>query len=135
MDLEGGWSYDGIAHSFAHDDWDFVGSNGLWLRANNASESRIHHDSFAFRAVGAAGAARGDDVNGLRFERGEPLVPVWSCFGGLGLYRMQGYKAATYGGEDCEHVTFHQALRERGYNRLFLNPSQIVLYSQFRNDA
>ena len=56
------------------------------------------------------------------------MVPVWSCFGGLGVYRMECFEAAGYGGDDCEHVTFHRALRERGLDRLFLNPSQIVLY-------
>lgn len=130
FDLRGGWSYDGIAHTFGHEAWDFVGSNGLHSRSVDAPGSFYYHDAFAHRAVGQrTGSA---DRLGLQFRRGEPLVPVWSCFGGLGVYRMDCYKAAGYDGADCEHVTLHLALRERGFDRLFLNPSQIVLYSPWR---
>jgi hypothetical protein len=34
-----------------------------------------------------------------------------------------------YGGSDQEHVVLHDAMRRQGFDRLFLNPSQIVLYS------
>lgn len=84
--------------------------------------------SFAYRAVGQLNLAAAE-THLLRFRRGEPLVPVWSCFGGLGIYRTECLSAASYEGSDCEHVTLHRMLRERGYDRLFLNPSQIVLYS------
>ncbi len=62
-----------------------------------------------------------------------PLQPVWSCFGGLGVYRMECVKAAAYGGDDCEHVVFHRRLRQLGFDRLYLNPSQIVLYKALKS--
>lgn len=54
----------------------------------------------------------------LVLRRGEPLLPVESCFGGLGLYRMAAFLSAEYGGGDCEHVVFHQRLRRSGFDRL-----------------
>ena len=57
-------------------------------------------------------------------------MPVHSCFGGIGLYRMEAWLAARYSGDDCEHVTLHRRMREAGYGRQFLNPSQIALYGR-----
>jgi hypothetical protein len=56
-------------------------------------------------------------------------VPVVSCFGGLGIYRMACLKAGSYDADDPGHATFHDRLRRAGMGRLFLNPSQIVLHS------
>jgi hypothetical protein len=138
MDLMGGWSYDGIANTFGHDDWDFVGANGMSFRTRDDPQTFEFFDTFAFRADRPI--ARGQTLDARvrtapRFVRGEPLVPVRSCFGGLGVYRMNGYKSATYDGIDCEHVTFHASMRERGFSRLFLNPSQIVLYTAWDSKA
>ena len=44
---------------------------------------------------------------------------------------MKAMKAASYAGGDCEHVVLHRAMRESGFDRLFLNPSQIVLYNDW----
>jgi hypothetical protein len=133
MDLAGGWSYDGVANSFGHDGWDFIGSNSISFAALDELTSYEYVDAFAYRAVGQSRLSAA--AHALKFHRGEPLVRVWSCFGGLGVYRMDCFKAAAYAGHDCEHVTFHQSLRERGFDRLFLNPSQIVLYSSWSDRA
>jgi hypothetical protein len=84
----------------------------------------------AFRRVGHDEPHHNDEINALRFRRGVPLQPVWSCFGGLGVYRMECLRAAEYSGEDCEHVYLHRKLRQAGFTRLFLNPSQITLYDR-----
>jgi len=133
-DLEGGFSYDGIAHTFGVADWDFVGSCGLSHDPQASGDGPhyahyAHYDAFAFRSRGQSGVSDFRAVNRLNFRRGDPLVPVWSCFGGLGIYRMECFRQAQYEGDDCEHVTFHRALRALGYDRLFLNPSQIVCYT------
>jgi hypothetical protein len=130
-DLVGGWSYDGIAHTFGDTNWDFVGSNGICFESDETGRKfrRFHYDAFAFRRIGSEGIEDFPTVNRMVFRRGDPLLPLWSCFGGLGIYRMECFRAARYEAGDCEHVTFHRALRERGFDRLFLNPSQIVLYT------
>jgi hypothetical protein len=132
MDLEG-WSYDGVANTFGQDGWDFVGSNGLSFDALDAPYSYEYVDAFAYRGIGQLSAS--GEAHYLQFVRGEPLIPVWSCFGGLGIYRMECFAAASYKGYDCEHVTFHRALRECGFERLFLNPSQYVLYSPWSQQS
>jgi hypothetical protein len=132
-DLAGGWSYDGIAHTFGADDWDVVGSNGLVCHSSSRPGRMkfCHYDVWAFRpAVGTAARALVDHTT-LDLPRGAPLLPVESCFGGLAIYRVSCLLAAAYGGDDCEHVVFHDRLRSAGLGRQFLNPSQIVLYSPF----
>ena len=128
-DLAGGWSYDGLANTFGHDDWDFVGSNGLLRHNTKQGTDWIQFDAWAFRAVGHPEPHRNIEVNLMVLDRGEPLLPVWSCFGGLGVYRMPAMKAGCYGFPDIEHGELHNQMRRQGFDRLFLNPSQIALYS------
>lgn len=130
MDLPGGWSYDGVAHTFGDDEWDFVGSYGITPRLDRRDDKPpvVHHDVWAFRPAIGTTARKLVNHNDLYLQRGEPLLPVESCFGGLGVYRMECMSAAEYAGSDCEHVDFHSRLRSVGLNRLFLNPSQITLY-------
>jgi hypothetical protein len=73
-------------------------------------------------------AHKANEVNPLQLKRGEPLIPMESCFGGLGIYRMDALLSSMYVGGDCEHVPLHRGLKAAGYSRIFLNPSQIVLY-------
>lgn len=127
-DLAGGWSYDGLANTFGHDDWDFVGSYGL-QRAPGEHGELFQFDAWAFRALGHPEPHSNVEVNRMILDRGEPMLPVLSSFGGMGVYRMEAMKSAEYGGPDLEHATLHTRMRESGFHRLFLNPSQIVLYS------
>jgi hypothetical protein len=64
------------------------------------------------------------------YDRGAPLVPVTCCFGGLGVYAMEAYAAASYSEDDLEHATFHRSMIAAGHSRLFLNPSQLVIYGR-----
>jgi hypothetical protein len=128
-DPPGGWSYDGLAHTLGADGWDAVGSLGL-VRGpvrEGGAEPWVPHDPAAFRPAAlrpGAGAAAAP------WRRGGPMVPVASCFGGLGVYRMDSLRAGRFDGDDGgEFVAFHDRLRHAGHARLFLNPSQIVLYS------
>jgi hypothetical protein len=89
----------------------------------------LHYDTWAFHPAKGTAARKLINHNELHLQRGDPLMPVESCFGGLGVYRMACMQACQYGGSDCEHVVFHQRLRQAGYRRLYLNPNQIVLYS------
>ena len=63
---------------------------------------------------------------GLR--RGDEPLPVKSAFAGLALYRGKSVRGLRYdeGTRDCEHVSFHRALAERG-GQLVLNPSLMLL--------
>ena len=70
----------------------------------------------------------------MRWQRGEPMVPVYSCFGGLGGYRMQAMLTCRYGETDCEHVCLHQDMRRAGLDRLYLNPSQVTFFGNKANN-
>jgi hypothetical protein len=130
-DLAGGWSYDGVANTFGHEGWDFVGSFGVIFRRQGLSPNRLaHYDAWAYREDASFTPLSTAHVNKILFERGQPLQPVTSCFGGLGIYRMPAYKAGAYDGSDVEHVTFHRRLHQLGYQQTFLNPSQITLYGR-----
>jgi hypothetical protein len=131
MDLDGGWSNDGVAHTHGCDDWDFVGANGVIYRRSGLSPNcLVHYDAWAYRQDAAFTPLTTKQVNRTLFHRGQPLQPVFSCFGGLGIYTMAAYQAGRYSGADVEHVTFHRELHQRGFTRTFLNPSQIVLYGR-----
>jgi hypothetical protein len=131
LDLPNGFSYDGVANTFGRTDWDAVGSNGvLYHGYGSYARTPMFFDAWAFRRVGDRRSRTFEEINRLCFRRGERLVPVWSSFGGLAVYRMAPFReGARYGGGDCEHVVLHGQLRERGFDRQFMNPSQIVLYS------
>ena len=117
MDLRGGWSNDGIANTFGWDDWDFVGSNGLILqRARWRFNMWLQFDAWAYRRPGSFEPIRCREVNDFAWRRGEPLQSVFSCFGGLGIYRTPAFLAGSYGGGDCEHVRLHRSMRGRATN-------------------
>lgn len=131
LDVTGGFSLDGVANSFGHDAWDFIGSNGLVFRRQGLAVNALRqYDMWALR-FGADLAPIPTALAGRHvYHRGEPLVPVTCCFGGLGIYRMDAYRTGRYSPSDCEHVTFHRSLIEAGFGRLFLNPSQILVYGR-----
>ncbi len=130
-DLIGGWSPDGIANTIGQDDWDFVGSNGIiYKRLGLSSNHLVHYDAWAFRLDEAMTPMTTSEVNAIEFKRGQALQPVYSCFGGLGIYTYDAYANGVYEGEDIEHVGFHRSLIAKGYDRIYLNPSQIVVYGR-----
>jgi len=128
-DLDGGWKLHGIADTFGHDDWDFVGSNGIILKRIGATLNvPLQYDAWAFRLNEEMTPLSTAEVNSRWWRVGEPLLPVTSCFGGLGVYRMEAFLSSRYAGWDSEHVPFHFDMRAAGFQRMFLNPSQVTLY-------
>ena len=57
------------------------------------------------------------------------MLPVFSSFGGLGVYKTKALISSRYSGNDCEHVPLHVGMREAGFLNIYLNPNQITLYS------
>jgi hypothetical protein len=130
-DLEGGWSPDGVASTFATKHWDFVGANGLiYKRRGFQANATSQYDAWAFRSDAQFTPLATKYVNRLEYKRGEPMLSLPSCFGGLGFYRMDAFLAGEYEGGDIEHVSLHRSMRAKGFVRTFLNPSQIVVYGR-----
>lgn len=133
LDVTGGFSLDGVANSFGHDGWDFIGSNGLVFRRHGLAVNALRqYDMWALRFDAGMTPIPTAFAGRHVYHRGESLVPVACCFGGLGIYRMGAFRVGTYSPSDCEHVTFHRSLIAAGHGRLFLNPSQILVYGRRR---
>jgi hypothetical protein len=131
LDVAGGWSEDGVANSFGQRDWDFIGTNGLIYRREGLRINALRqYDMWALRLDERLTPIPTAQARRHVYHRGEPLVPVTSCFGGMGIYRMEAFRQGRYGAEDCEHAVFHRHLIEAGFSRLFLNPSQILVYGR-----
>jgi hypothetical protein len=131
LDLAGGWLDDGVAHTFGCDDWDFVGSQGVIVQRKRLNPHvSLHYDTWAFRSHGSWELVPGKICNMMQWQRGDELQSVYSCFGGLGFYKTPAYLAGEYREDDCDHVTLHRAMRARGFDRVFLNPNQMVLYGR-----
>lgn len=131
LDVAGGWSEDGVANSFGQRDWDFIGTNGLIYRREGLNFNALRqYDMWALRLDERLTPIPTSQAGRHVYHRGEPLVPVTSCFGGMGIYRMEAFRQGRYGTADCEHAVFHRHLIEAGFSRLFLNPSQILVYGR-----
>lgn len=133
-DLRVGWSYDGVANTFGHTDWDFVGSYGVIRRSFLTQTLLVQYDAWAFRRKGSYARLTTKEANHMFWQRGDPIVEVASCFGGLGVYRIEAMIHCQYDGCDCEHVTFHRAMQNAGLGRIYLNPSQITYYGEKANN-
>lgn len=146
LDLDGGWSYDGICNSFSYDDWSAITANGMeyvdatYIGSDGETFSEykpLFFDTWAWRDMDThmLKVPSSADVNELNFSRGERPVEVNSNFNGLGIYN---YEEAI----DCrfdailsdddtvvnEWAYFHNEMKKRG-SRIFMNPSMITLYT------
>jgi len=139
-DITGGWSYDGIAHSFCKPDWDFVGSNSILYQQLEVEDEilyrRLYFDSWAYRELSHLEPHKMATINQLEFHRGRSLIKLRSCFGGVGIYRSECLRDVEYGATqhdsglvDCDHPFLHNQMLDKGFDKIYLNPSQITLYS------
>ena len=143
LDLEGGWSYDGILNSFAYDSWSAMTGNGVLFRKKNTSHKnlteaeyeRLFFDTWAYRQYGNEKVLSSGDTNKLVFDRGESPTAVFSNFNGIGIYKYDDLIRCEYGAlehedgtVDCDHPFLHKQMRDNGCS-IYLNPSLITLYS------
>ena len=69
-------------------------------------------------------------MNFYRFwgvKKGDTLIPVKSSFSGFGIYKIKSIMNAHYQKDVCEHIAFHEQMTQNGYNKLFINPSLLLL--------
>lgn len=128
-DIVGGYSYEGILHSLSYD-FDVVASNSLLLRYRDDVYEKIYYDSWAFRKLDHPAKHLDEEINTLNLRKGDAPFEVLSAFGGLAIYRADALTSGKYKytKKDCDHVTLHKAMKERGY-KIWVNPSMISLYS------
>ena len=140
---------DGILHSLSHaDTWDMVAANGL-IYSPSAMFRRRYNDTYALVENGeentpqTEASIREKQYKWAKLKKGLPLVPVYSAFGGLAIYRFEALKDCTYEvlkNNDsrvevrCEHFAICKQMHEHGYNRIFINPVMKVLYGSYGTD-
>lgn len=138
LDIEGGFSYEGVLSSFGYSNWGVMGGNSILYKEVDGKIRRMYFDSFAFQRLGQSEISDDREVNPLVFNRGEPPFEVNSCFGGMAIYNSsaifsEGTKYGTrhISGDmyECEHIYLHRIIRRNGF-KIYLNPSMIVLYNE-----
>lgn len=124
FDILGGFSYEGVANSIGWD-YDITGSNSIIYQDDHIQ----YYDSYALEMYEDKTQ---EEKNLLSFSRGDEPVEVKSCFGGMAIYKQECSRSGfNYTADDCDHKTLHKEMRDYGF-RVYLNPSQIVLYNETR---
>ena len=128
MDVTGGISLHGIAHSFSMTDWDMVSAFGVNTSTN------LYYDTFAFESIN--GERRLDPFRAsstpilskkeftkiITTTNENHMIKVNSSFGGCAIYRKECIMNIEYNGTDCEHISLHKNMRDLGYDKIFINP-------------
>ena len=142
-------SLNGILSSFGvNNDWDVITANGI-SRSFSSKFRRRYHDAYALTECGLENIPQTEKtINENRYKwaflkNGMPLIPVTSAFGGLGIYKKKAIEGCRYGvilnadqRVECktEHFYLYNEMKQKGYNKIFINPSMHVKYqTQFRN--
>lgn len=123
MDLIGGFSYFGILESLSHNK-DIIGSNGLYYQDGQ----RLYYDSWCLR-IDDWSAQDCTTTNLKQFNYTGNLIPVKSCFGGMAIYKKKCFDRVEYKNYDCDHVTLHKQMLDKGFE-CWLNPAQITVYNR-----
>ncbi|MTK52797.1 hypothetical protein [Paludibacter sp.] len=132
---------EGIFHSFGIvEQWDVVCANGYSL---SPKLTKRYHDSYALVELYKESIPQSEisiRENAYKWgflKKGMPLMPVYSAYGGLAIYRFDAIESLTYRiiqnnnpevEVRCEHFAFCQDIRNRGFQRIFINPDLKVKY-------
>ena len=142
-------SLDGILSSFGvNEDWDAITANGI-SRSFSSKLRKRYHDAYALTECGLEDIPQTEEtINKNRYEwaklkSGIPLVRVASAFGGLGIYKKKTIEGCRYGviynddpRVECktEHFYLYKEMKQKGYDKIYINPSMYVRYQkQFWN--
>jgi hypothetical protein len=133
-DPHGGFSVDGVLNSLGWfcqmlgESWHrrepgAMASSSLYIaRAASGESIAVQYDAWPAKLNTWEDRRDHNWFHHLLPPVGSPPIAMNSAFGGLCLYRREAYLAGVYDGNTCEHVGFHRAMQNAGY-QLFLNPS------------
>jgi len=132
-------SLDGIAYGFGLDaQWDGLCANGM----KRGESGWIYYDTYAYQAYGDNGAQDSRELLAnqqslARMAAGDEPVRVNSAFGGLAVYSYEAVKNCRYAclsnndpviTAHSEHIAFHRQMAQQGFDKIYINPAQIVVY-------
>lgn len=137
FDMNLGWPVAGVINSFHQKNWHVIAANGIYTRAGNM------WDAFPFRTDEIDEPYSYEKYGPIEnywpilhtpahhrvYPPGTPMVPVHSAFGGLCIYEKNILKGLSYDleSEDCEHVSLHKAIRDKG-GKIYMNPAMVIVY-------
>lgn len=138
LDADDGFSIDGIYNSISWLDKikKSAGMGSYSLMLKTRSKELLHYDAFAARLQDWEESTPQPSHFEMIFSQYHPDIgscPIsfYSCFGGLGVYKMKSFKEGVYDGSmGCEHVFFHKSMRDKGYE-MYLNPSSLFFAARF----
>jgi hypothetical protein len=136
--------FDGVLSSFsAGIEWDAVTAYGY---LNFGPFRRLYYDTYALigldeedkpQTMLSIKNARNKWANA---KRENPWIRVFAAYGGLAIYRydaVQGLRYEALPNNDkyvetrCEHYSIYQKMKERGFDKIFINPAMLIEYKQF----
>ena len=141
LDIED-FSIDGVAHSFGlAEHWDVITANGY---SYSPSLKKRYHDTYALTEIGTENMIQTEEVISDNQQKwsflnfGMPLIPVYSAYGGLAIYKGNVLKNKTYEALQnndarvevkCEHFSLHHQIQQEN-RKIFINPNMTVLYQK-----
>ena len=130
-----------ILSSFSSNlDWDAVTAFGYSTAPNF---KRRYHDTYALTEFcDEANPQTEHKINMLASKYGNLMnqdewIRVFSAFGGLAIYKFEAIKGLRYlllNNDDpnvevrCEHFSIYKQMKERGYDKIYINPKMILKY-------
>jgi glycosyltransferase involved in cell wall biosynthesis len=134
---------EGIVASFALNyEWDALTSNGI-SRAPSSFFRKRYYDSYALIECGqenvpqTESTIRATQYKWAFLKPDMPLIRVASAFGGLAIYKREAITGCRYGvlmngdakvESRTEHFFLYQQMKERGYDKIFINPAMRITY-------
>ena len=121
-------------------EWDAVTANGFSMGPNL---KRRYHDTYALTEYGdECNPQTEDKIKFLadkygKLKNDDNWVRVFSAFGGLAIYKYEAIKGLKYQVLDNndnrvevrgEHYSIYKQMAERGYDKVFINPSMNLKY-------
>lgn len=141
LDMDGTISLNGLATCFGQEDnlmdWDAMSANGMCSQLFASQPTLKYYDHNTLMYVGETlESMKLEKMQTKKFmsqeyKRGQPLVKVHSAFGGCIIYKLSSVleSGAIYSCEHNEHITFNNRLASRGFDKIYINPSFILLQS------
>jgi hypothetical protein len=136
-------SLNGILDSFGQErEWDAISANGY---STSPKLSRRYHDTYALVEYGMQNIPQTEKSiieNQYKFsflKKNIPLIPVYSAYGGLVIYRYEVINGLRYTNPfnndekvevRCEHFGLNQQIQALGFNKFYINPNMEIKYQK-----
>lgn len=124
------WDIQGIIDSFSkRDRWDMVFSFGV-INKNAYWDTLAYRDNYHTDTLRDSKQRKSLHKKLYGHKGKNTLIPALSGFGGLAIYKKEIFKYCNYdGSNDCEHISLHECMRNKGYTKIFLNPKMKTFYN------